>query len=90
LAARGARLPARPGEYVVNFRDGTPATAYVTDDLADAIEHGRALALSITAADAPKKREPPLGPTGPRSPRRAKIYRHNKKLAARRARARRK
>jgi hypothetical protein len=62
LAARGVQLAARPGEYVVNFRGGTQATAYVTDDLADAIEHGRALAASIVRADPPAaSREPTRG-----------------------------
>jgi hypothetical protein len=85
LAAQGVQLSARPGEYVVNVRDGTPATAYITDDLNDAIEHGRAWARSLARANP----EPPLGPTGPRSQRRAMMYRHNKKLAARRAARRR-
>lgn len=35
LAAKGVRLTAPPGEYVVNFRNGTDVTAYVglPDDL---------------------------------------------------------
>jgi hypothetical protein len=57
LAALGVRLIARPGEYVVNFRDGTEATACITDDLAEAIMHGHALARSI-AADPPPSQGP--------------------------------
>jgi hypothetical protein len=63
LAARGVQLAARPGEYVVNFRGGTEATAYVTDDLADAIEHGHALAAAsiVSAAPPAASREPTRG-----------------------------
>jgi hypothetical protein len=44
VAELGARLTARAGEHiVVNLRNGGDATAYITDDLVDAIEHGRAL-----------------------------------------------
>jgi hypothetical protein len=86
LAAQGVQLSARPGRVCGECpRRHTPATAYITDDLEDAIEHGRAWAQ----AEAPAIREPPLGPTGPRSQRRAMMYRHNKKLAARRAARRR-
>ncbi len=61
LAARGVQLSARPGEYVVNLRDGTEATAYITDDLADAIEHGHALARSIAADPQPTAGRPAQG-----------------------------
>lgn len=46
LRAIGVQLDTLPGEYRVNFRGATEATAYVTDDLVDAIEHGRAMAAS--------------------------------------------
>src|SRR5580704_10748106 len=81
LAARGVQLVARTGEYVVNFRGGTEASAYVTDDLVDAIEHGRALAASIVPADPPaasrapargKRRRRPLRMT-PKAVRRRRI-----------------
>jgi len=91
LAACGVQLAARPGEYVVNFRGGTEATAYVTDDLADAIEHGRALAASIVPANPPaasreptrgKRRRRPLRMT-PKAVRRRMIKAHNRRLRAR-------
>jgi hypothetical protein len=89
LAALGVTLRARPGEYEVNFAAGDATTAYVTDDLADAIDHGRALARSIdrpqqaTArpARAGRRRRPP--------PRTAKAYnRRLRKQHMRRLRAR--
>jgi hypothetical protein len=80
LAAKGVRLRAVAGEYSVNFTGGGPLTDYRSDDLADAIEHGRAMARSVRPA------EPPLGPIGRRS-RRGLMIRHNRKIAARRARA---
>ena len=44
LRTLGIVLTPLPGEYRVNFKDGSDDTAYVTDDLIDAIEHGHALA----------------------------------------------
>ena len=90
LAALGVRLRARPGEYEVNFSDGDESTAYVSDDLADAIMHGHALARSIapkreaaersTAAPVRRRRSPP---------RSAKAYnRRLRKQQLRRLRAR--
>ena len=81
LKALGLILWQEPGQYRVNFRDGTALTEYMTDDLRDAIEQGRKM-----AAQGPPITEPPLGPTGPRSTRRGVMYRHNRKLAARRRR----
>lgn len=50
LRAIGIKLTIHPGTYCVNFAKGsTEATAYFTDDLADAIEHGRAMAASALA-----------------------------------------
>jgi hypothetical protein len=47
LRAIGIDLTMHPGTYAVNFAHGsTEATAYFSDDLADAIEHGRAMAAS--------------------------------------------
>jgi hypothetical protein len=47
LRASGVDLAMRPGLWGVNYRGASDATAYVTDDLADAIEHGRVMAASI-------------------------------------------
>ena len=81
LKALGLVLQQTPGQYRVNFRDGNTATAYTTDDLQSAVARGREM-----AATPPEPSEPPLGPTGPRSTRRRFMYRHNRKIAARRAR----
>jgi hypothetical protein len=83
LKALGLVLQQAPGHYRVNFRNGTEATEYLTDDLQAAIERGREMAAQPAPAQAP-----PLGPTGPRSSRRAFMYRHNKRIAARRSRKR--
>lgn len=95
LAALGVKLRARPGEYEVNFAAGVPATAYITDDLADAILHGHELARSIAPKPEPelparrsaRRRRPP--------PRSAKAYnrrlrkQHMRKMRARALRAQR-
>jgi hypothetical protein len=50
LRAIGISLTMHPGTYGVNFaRGSTDATAYFTDDLADAVEHGRKMAASALA-----------------------------------------
>ena len=81
LKALGLVLQQLPGEYRVNFRNGNMATATTTDDLQSAVMRGREM-----AANPPEPSEPPLGPTGPRSTRRGFMYRHNRKIAKRRAR----
>jgi hypothetical protein len=81
LKALGLTLVQEPGQYRVNFRNGKAATEYATDDLQDAITQGREM-----AEQGPPPTELPLGPTGPRSTRRGFMYRHNRKLAARRGR----
>ena len=78
LRARGLTLRVAPGEFVVNYDKGTPITEYRTDDLADALEHG----LQMGEA---KRNLPPLGPIGKgKMSSRARMYRHNRKLAAKR------
>jgi hypothetical protein len=77
LRARGITLRQVLGEYHVNFRHGESTTEFVTDDLADALAHGLAM------GDAPAS-PPPLGPMGKGMTRWAKMYRHNRALAARR------
>ncbi len=79
----GIVLTMSPGEYKVNYRGGTPATAYRSDDLADAVEHARAMASLRPASS-----EPPLGPMSRASSHRSKMYKHNAKVAARRRKAR--
>jgi hypothetical protein len=55
LAALGLTIAVRPGEYVVNFRGGGDATAYFTDDLDEALDHGRALAAALAEATSQPK-----------------------------------
>jgi len=84
LAARGIRLTAELDQYVVNFKNGTAATAYVTDDLTDAIAHGRALARSIAPA-APahvKRRQRRLRMT-PKAVNKRRRLAHMRKMRAR-------
>ena len=81
LEALGVVLTSVPGEYRVNFRKGRADTEYLTDDLQDALAHGRAM-----AAAPPAPSLPPLGPTGSRGTLRGTMYRHNRKLAAKRRR----
>jgi hypothetical protein len=77
----GQTLRRVPGGYVVNFRNSGASTEYQTEDLADALGHARAV-----AAHAPQPPLPPLGPTGSQTTRRGQMYKHNRKLAARRRR----
>ncbi len=73
----GIALRQLPGEYSVNFRNGRPETEYRTVELADAIAH----AMGMGEAPVPL---PPLGPMGKGLTRRGLMYRHNRKVAARR------
>ncbi len=83
LRKLGLVLQQAPGHYRVNFRNGTIATEYQTEDLQDALQQGR-----VMAAQPPPLPDPPLGPTGPRSRRKAFMYAHNRRDAARRSRKR--
>ena len=86
LRAQGILVTSRPGEWRVNFAGAGEATAYVTDDLADAFEHGRAMALVGSPAPA----EPPVSPRRQwrrpmtaKAARRALIKKHNRRLRVR-------
>jgi hypothetical protein len=80
LRALGLVIQRRPGEYRVNFPHGTAATEYMTDDLQDALNRGREM-----AEHPPPLPDAPLGPVGRRT-RRGDMYKHNRKVAARRRR----
>ena len=54
LRARGVLIANRGGGWCVNVRGGTQATEYLTDDLQEAFEHGRAMASRL-AASPPEK-----------------------------------
>ena len=81
LKACGMQIASQPGEYRVNYRGGREATAYYTDDLADALSTGK-----IMAQTPPAPPEPPLGPVGRRNSRRGQIMKHNRKIADQRRR----
>jgi hypothetical protein len=72
----------------VNLRGGTRAAEYLTDDLQEAFEHGRALAASRDAATAPENRPEIIHrkwrkPTSARAQRRRMIKAHNHRMCAR-------
>jgi hypothetical protein len=81
LKACGMLIASQPGEYRVNYRGGREATAYFTDDLADALSTGK-----IMAQTPPPPPELPLGPVGRRNSRRGLIMKHNRKIADQRRR----
>jgi hypothetical protein len=93
LRAQGILITNRGGEWSVNFRGGTETTAYVTDDLQDAFEHGRAMALACPglepgAAASPKTSAVQHRPNWRRlmnakAARRAFIRKHNRRLRGR-------
>lgn len=83
LRKLGLVLQQAPGHYRVNYRHGTTATEYQTEDLFDALEQGRAMALNP-----PPRPEPPPGPTKARSRRRAFMLAHNNRFEARRRKRR--
>jgi hypothetical protein len=91
LRAQGILITSRAGEWCVNVRGGTEATAYVTDNLQDAFEHGRAMAVSAAqdavVPDTPslKARRKWRRPVSARAMRRRFIRQHNMHLRRRTA-----
>jgi hypothetical protein len=91
LRAGGVQIDTPPGEYRVNYRGGKSETAYFTDDLADAIEHGRAMAAARAAdqaATTPEStqrapRRKSHRKMTPKAQRRRLIRQHNRRLRAR-------
>lgn len=78
LRKLGIILRAGAGEYRLNYQHGGPSTEIVVEELADAIQRGREMTEQTF------EREAPLGPMGPRTARRTRMYSHNRKVAARR------
>lgn len=76
LRASGISLKRAPGEYIVS-RAKSMGASTAFESLDDAIQHGRALAAQNDSL----RDLPPLGPTGKKS-RRAQMYRHNRRVAA--------
>jgi hypothetical protein len=85
LRAQGILITNRAGEWCVNFRGGTDATAYVTDDLQDAFEHGRAMASAGQSASAEpvRHRLKWRRPMSAKSQRRRLIQSHNYRMRGR-------
>jgi len=85
LRAHGILITWAAGEWRVNFRGGSDATAYVTDDLQDAFDHGRAMVI----AGQPAMAEPVKHGYSWRRPRTAKASRrafiraHNRRRRSR-------
>lgn len=77
LRARGMVIGVVPGGFCINYRHGTAETAYQTDDLGEALRMGLAFPPPPTI-------EPPLGPMGRKDRRRARMYAHNRRIAAKR------
>ena len=77
LRALGLAISTVPGGFCVNDRHGTVATAYWTDDLREALRVG-------LASPPPPDVEPPLGPMGRKNRHRARMYAHNRRIAAKR------
>lgn len=75
LRARGVVIRTVPAGFCVNYRHGTAGTAFWTDDLNDALRVGLAL-------PPPPEVEPPLGPMGRKNRHRARMYAHNRRIAA--------
>ena len=92
LRAHGVLITNCAGEWRVNFRDGTDATAYVTNDLQDAFEHGRKLALAGQSASAEpaKHRHHWRRPMSAKAQRRRLIRAHNNRMRGRALRTQRK
>ena len=77
LRARGVVIRTVPGGFCIDYRHGTDRTAYWTDDLTEALRVGLAL-------PPPPEVEPPLGPMGRKNRHRARMYAHNRRIAAQR------
>jgi hypothetical protein len=85
LHAHGIVITCLAGEWRVNFRGGTDATAYVTDDLQDAFDHGRAMVLAGQSASAEpaRYRHKWHRPRSAKEQRRRMIRQHNRRTRAR-------
>ena len=87
LRARGVLITNRGGEWCVRAAGGPPATEYLTDDLQDAFEHGRAMAAGRIAAVSSEKSSEIVRkqrrPMSSRAQRRRKILAHNHRMRGR-------
>ncbi len=87
LRALGITITRLPGEYRVNIRDGTEATAQAVETLDEALALGRSMAAAVPcalvrSAAAFHQRRGRLGMT-PKAVRRRMIRAHNHRMRAR-------
>src|SRR5450432_3615131 len=85
LRALGITLASLPGEYRVNYRNGSDATARMAETLDEALALGRELAADAPASARPaqgKRRRRPLRMT-PKAVRRRMIRKHNQRMRSR-------
>lgn len=88
LRAQGVLITNYGGEWCVKLRSTADATGYVTDDLLDAFEHGRALAAAPGNAS-PAEAIPPTirrkwrRPMSAKAQRRRFIRQHNRRMRGR-------
>jgi hypothetical protein len=85
LRKLGITLRQLPGEFSVNFRDGSDATTRTAETLDEALALGQAMAAEVAAAaGASRGRRPrrPLRMT-PKAVRRRMIRQHNRRMRAR-------
>jgi hypothetical protein len=91
LRTRGVLITNRGGDWCVNFRGGTHATEYLTDDQQEAFGHGRTLAASAPqSVPSPSPSTPPPGirrkwrrPMSAKAQRRRMIKAHNYRMCTR-------
>lgn len=80
LRPLGVQISSRPGEYQLSYLNDARREGRFAETLPEALEIGRQMAEA-----APPEPPPPLGPTGRRRSRKGTMYRHNARIAARRA-----
>ena len=88
LRRLGVTLLRLPGEYCVNYRNGSDSTARMADDLDEALELGRAMAVNKAAEKAPLRRKWRPRRMTAKAQRRRFIRRHNRRVRVRAMRKR--
>jgi hypothetical protein len=88
LRARGVVITSLNGEWCVNYRNSNKAMGYFTDDLQDALEHGRGMAAACRASPPEPEKRPPARqkrrrPMSVKAQRRRMIRAHNRRMRGR-------
>jgi hypothetical protein len=88
LRARGVVITSLSGEWCVNYRNGNKATGYFTDDLQDALEHGRGMILDGPASSPVSEKHYEVRrkwrrPMSAKAQRRRSIRAHNRRMRGR-------